>query len=279
MSRGNGLPSALVSRLRDVRSCGVITGGGLSAEAGLRPYLGPGGLYDDPRHSEPIIDDLRQTTFNFDPPRTWRVVRDLARQAAAAEPSGAHHALVALEQTLDQFALLTQNLDGLHQRAGSQNVIEIHGNLADTRCDACGARPTLDVASLDDDELPPACERCGGELRPDVVLLGEPVSMERLEPLLGEFYLAPPDLLVVIGTSGHYGYIAEPILFAQQAGRLTVEINVEPTDLSESVGHSLRGTAGDLLPILATALGALPEQRLGPRPIRRFEPRLRRSSI
>ncbi len=186
---------------------------------------------------------------------------------------------MAIEQALDQFALLTQNVDGLHQRAGSRNVIEIHGNLSDTRCDACDARSTLDVGSLDDDELPPTCERCDSELRPDVVLLGEPVSMERLEPLLGEFYLAPPDLLIVIGTSAHYGYIAEPILFAQQAGRLTVEINVEPTDLSETVGHSLRGTAADLLPILATALGAFPEQRLGPRPNHRLEPRLRRSSI
>ena len=126
------LPQDVVSALADVRSAGVITGAGVSVESGIQPYRGEGGLYDDPDEGDRTVEALTGSTLQRDPDRTWRAIVKLARQAKDARPNPGHEALVRMEESLDRFVLLTQNVDGLHQLAGSRNVIAIHGNVFDT---------------------------------------------------------------------------------------------------------------------------------------------------
>ena len=252
---GSPLPRILVERLEQVRSCGVICGAGVSVESGIRSYRGAGGLYDDPLLGDATVEALKGTTLARDPDRTWQSIGDLARQAGTALPNSAHLALADIEVRLDRFVLLTQNVDGLHQRAGSRNVIEIHGNIFDTTCRTCGQGDRLDPATLPDLWRAPRCGACGGILRPDVVLFGELLPGDKVEPLLDEFYLRPPDMILVAGTSALFPYITEPVMFAQQAGRLTVEVNPENTVLSDEVDFALHGPADELLPAIAHVIG------------------------
>jgi NAD-dependent deacetylase len=250
------LPDDLREALRAVRSVGAITGAGVSAESGIQTYRGSGGLYDDEEEGDRTVEALSGPTLRRDPARTWRVVAALARRSLAARPNPAHEALVAIERHVERFVLLTQNVDGLHRLAGSRNVIDIHGDVLDTRCLACGGRGRLtaqDLARLDD---VPACPSCGGGLRPDAVLFGEMLPPEKVYRLRQAFYDDPPDLVVVAGTTAVFPYIADPVVHAARRGRVTVEVNPERTMLSDVVGFWLRGPAGAWMPRLAAALTA-----------------------
>jgi NAD-dependent deacetylase len=248
------LPEPLRRALAAVRSVGAITGAGVSHESGIRTYRGRGGLYDDPEEGERTVEALSGSTFRTDPARTWRVIRDLLEQAWGARPNAGHLALARMEERVERFTLLTQNVDGLHAAAGSRNVIAIHGDVRRLRCEACGAKRT--VASPDELDPAPVCPSCGEALRPDVVLFGELLPFDELARLRRAFYEDVPDLVLLAGTTAVFPYIAEPVLLARAMGKLTVEVNPEPTELSDAVDWSLRGTAGALLPALADALAA-----------------------
>ncbi len=246
------LPSTLIEALRAVHSVGAITGAGLSKASGLPTYRGEGGLYDDPEEGDRTVEALSGTTLRRDPRRTWKALRALALQAQGAVPNDGHRALAEIERRCRRFSLLTQNVDGLHELAGSRNVIAIHGTARATLCQECGERGRIDDFAA----LPalPLCPTCDGILRPDVVLFGEMLPHEPLHRLHDDFLVTPPDLVLVAGTSALFPYIVEPVLRARAAGKLTVEINPEPTLLSEHVAHSLRGPAEELLPALAAQL-------------------------
>ena len=247
------LPDALKQALAAVRSAGAITGAGISAESGIPTYRGAGGIYDDPDEGERTVEALSGSTLAVDPDRTWRAIAALARRARQARPNPGHEALVAIERKLSRFVLLTQNVDGLHRLAGSRNVIEIHGDTFATRCMRCGARGRLEeLAKL---EVAPACAACAGILRPDVVLFGELLPLEKVRRMQAELLEDPPDLVLAIGTSALFPYIAEPVVAARRRGRLTVEVNPEPTVLSPIVDVSLRGRASELLPELGRWIG------------------------
>lgn len=247
------LPAQLVEALADVRSVGVVTGAGVSVESGIRSYRGQGGLYDDPDQGDATVEALSGPVLRRDPDRTWRVLAELARSASEAEPNAGHRALVAIERHVDRFVLLTQNVDGLHQRAGSRNVIDIHGTTTAAYCMSCGdPAEALDFAQL---AAAPRCH-CGGVLRPDVVLFGEMLPPGKVQRLHSELLQDPPDLLVIAGTTAVFPYIAQPVAVAARAGRLTVEVNPEPTEVSSLVTHVLRAPSGSVLPALAVALGA-----------------------
>jgi len=249
------LPAPLRDALRTVRSVGAITGAGVSAESGIRTYRGRGGVYDDPAEGDRTVEALSGPTLRADPDRTWRALVRMARESRDARPNAAHRALVEIEARVERFVLLTQNVDGLHQAAGSRNVIAIHGDLLATTCLSCGQEGRLGREELGRLEGAPACFACGGTLRPRVVLFGEMLPQRELLRLEAELLKHPPDLLLVAGTTALFPYIQYPVLLARQAGRLTVEINPEPADLSEVVDWSLRGRAGELLPLVAAALG------------------------
>jgi len=247
------LPPPLVQALKHVRSVGVITGAGVSAESGVPTYRGKGGLYEE---DDGAIEALTGTTLLSDPDRTWKTVGDLARHAAGAKPNAAHTAIAEIERKVERFVLLTQNVDGLHQAAGSRNVIDIHGSITRTRCMGCGAEGDLSREELLSIRKAPRCTRCGGTLRPGAVLFGELLPEEKVARMRRELDDDPPELVLVVGTSALFPYIAGPVLVARRAGRLTVEVNPEPTVLSPVVSWFLQGSAAALVPGIARQIGA-----------------------
>lgn len=250
------LPPELVEALQGVRSVGAITGAGISAESGIPTYRGVGGIYDDPEEGHSTVEALSGPTLLRDPDRTWRAVAALARHTIDATPNAAHHALARMEQALEQFVLLTQNVDGLHRIAGSRNVIDIHGDVLATRCTSCETRTRLTRVELAALDATPPCPDCNAHLRPDAVLFEELLDPRKVLRMQEAFYREPPDLVLVVGTSAMFPYIAEPVHVAARCGRLTIEVNPEPTPLTNVVGTSLRGPAGVYVPLLAAALGA-----------------------
>ena len=246
------LPGDLVKALARVRSVGAITGAGISAESGVPTYRGKGGLYDDPAEGDRTIEALSAPTLARDPDRTWSVIGALAQRCLEAKPNAGHYALVEIERKVERFVLLTQNVDGLHLRAGSKNIIDIHGDRLATECMDCGAQGRLsDPAAISGT---PRCPACEGRLRPGVVLFGEMLSVEKVARIEREFYAHVPDCVMIVGTTAQFPYIVMPVLTAAQAGKLTIEINPEETEISQTVDYSLRGTAGDFLPAIASAI-------------------------
>jgi NAD-dependent deacetylase len=179
----------------------------------------------------------------------------MARQAKDARPNAAHDALVAIERAVERFVLLTQNVDGLHEEAGSRNVIAIHGTLAKSRCMDCGTKGTFTRAEFAALTEAPRCYTCGGYLRPEVVLFGEMLPLAETARLHREFAVEIPDLVLSVGTSALFPYIQQPARIAREAGKLTVEINPERTEISALVDYSLQGRAGELLPLVADVFG------------------------
>lgn len=245
------LPEALIERLRDVRSVGVITGAGVSVESGIPAYRGQGGIYDDPEQGDRTVEALSAPTLARDPDRTWRVIAELARRSVSAEPNAAHRAIAELERAIERFTLLTQNIDGLHERAGSRSVIEIHGNVFHAICIRCTAphhfSDANEIAQL---STTPICRRCSGALRPDVVLFGEMLDVAKLARIRTSFYETVPDLVIISGTSAMFPYIYEPVMYARAMGRLTIEINLDETPVSAQVDYAIHRRAGEVFPEL-----------------------------
>lgn len=248
------LPPDLFELLRGIPSMGVISGAGVSAESGIPTYRGVGGIYEDPEKGERTVEALSGPCLARDPDRTWRAIADLARAAQGAKPNAAHFALVDMERKLDRFVLLTQNVDGLHQEAGSQNVIDIHGNVADTFCQDCGKPGTLTRETVRTLQAAPRCELCNGVLRPDAVLFEEMLPTEKIERIYAEFHENPPEVVLSTGTSAIFPYISAPIIVARSLGRTTIEVDPCETALSDTVHFSLRGSASVYLPLIAQAL-------------------------
>jgi len=248
------LPSALVERLRLVRSVGAITGAGVSQGSGLPTYRGQGGIYDDPAEGDRTVEALSGPTLAADPDRTWCALAALARKACDARPSAAHRALAAIEAAVERFVLLTQNVDGLHQAAGSRNVIDIHGDIFATRCLSCSRGGSLDRDELAGLEAAPRCTHCRGLLRPAVVLFEELLPPDKVQRMLDEFHRHVPDLVLIAGTSSLFPYITEPVAVARAAGKLTVDVNPEETSVSTFADYRLRGPADVYLPLLERAL-------------------------
>ncbi|MDJ0974556.1 MAG: Sir2 family NAD-dependent protein deacetylase [Planctomycetota bacterium] len=255
------LPDALIDRLRTARRIGVITGAGISAESGIQTYRGVGGLYDDPERGDRTVEALSAETVLSDPDRTWRVLAELARMAADAEPNAAHHALVEMEARAEAFTILTQNVDGLHAAAGTRNLIEIHGNIRNARCTRCPHRVRFEREDLMALDGTPPCPVCRSGLRPDAVLFGEMLPEREVAAMYRAFHVQPPEVVLWIGTSALFPYILDPLFTAQRHGNVTVEVNLERTDLSAEVDFALTGRAGDLVPAIAAVFGrdAAPE--------------------
>ncbi|MDR3352564.1 MAG: NAD-dependent deacylase [Zoogloeaceae bacterium] len=224
--------------LDDSRRTLFITGAGISADSGLPTYRGIGGLYENQSTEEglAIEDALSGAMLARRPEITWKYLAQIEANCQRAGPNPAHLAIARLERELPYVMVLTQNIDALHRAAGSQNVIEIHGDVHRLLCLACGAEET--VATLTGRPLPPVCPQCGGRMRPQVVLFGEMLP----EAALGRFLEALEigfDLVFSIGTTSVFPYIAHPVLKAIHQGIPTVEINPGHTALSAHVTHQL----------------------------------------
>jgi NAD-dependent deacetylase len=220
----------------------VLTGAGISAESGLPTFRGVGGLWRTHR-----VEELASPAgFARDPVLVWTWYDERRAAHRCATPSPAHRALAELEARHPDFTLATQNVDSLHVRAGSKNIIELHGQLREARCTGCSARRLLN-GPFSPAEIAHAC---GGRWRPDIVWFGEPLPAPEWQRAVAAAGRA--DLVLVIGTSALVHPAASlATRCAPQA--YVVEINPERTVLSDSVDRSVRARASDVLPSLVTA--------------------------
>ena len=240
------LSPTLRSRLAEPGMIVALTGAGVSAESGLATFRGPGGMWE----GRNPIELATPEAFHSDPETVWRFYAWRRRQAASAAPNPGHEALASLDRLRDEFLLVTQNVDGLHERAGSGRIVRLHGSLWRLRCTA--ENREFDDLALELGPLPARCE-CGGLLRPGVVWFGEALPADAL--VEAEQAVRRARLVLVAGTSSLVYPAAALPTIARDAGAYVVEINPETTPLSSRVDEHLAGPSGEILPLLAAAAG------------------------
>jgi NAD-dependent protein deacetylase/lipoamidase len=241
------LPPAVAARLRAATRAMAFTGAGVSRESGLATFRDAGGLWQRFRPEELASPEA----FRRDPERVWSWYGERFRALAVARPNPAHVALSRLPALFPFFTLATQNVDGLHQEAGSTGVVELHGSLRRARCERCGTTMPMHEALERSPTAPPLCA-CGGRFRPDVVWFGEMLPEEALARATAD--AGACDLFIAAGTSATVYPAAGLIEIAHRAGALLVEVNPEPTSFSRLAGLRLAAPAGEALPALVEAI-------------------------
>ena len=232
----------VASWMRAAERVAVLTGAGISAESGVPVFRGDAGLWRQFRPEQLATPDA----FNRQPELVWDWYLWRRACIAAVQPNAGHLAIARWQQQRAGVALVTQNVDGLHARAGSAAALELHGNLWRLRCTAGCGFTALDEAT----DAPRTVLRCacGSWLRPDVVWFGETLDAAAIETAIG--IVADADLLMVIGTSAVVYPVAALPQIAREGGARVVEVNVEETPLTGQADAVLRGLAGDVLPAL-----------------------------
>ena len=242
------IPEALIDALRLGRHVCVLTGSGISAESGVPTFreaqTGLWAKFDPHELATP-------EAFLRDPELIWKWYRWRRELVSNVEPNAGHNALVDLAEQTTKFTLITQNVDGLHQRAGSQDVIEFHGNLFEDRCFVEGCVVT---DAPDDSADVPTCPACGGNLRPGVVWFGEAIPESALQDAMTA--ASSCDLFLSIGTSSLVWPAAGLADAARVAGASIVEVNPDTTPLSNASNYRLNGNSGAVLPELIRRLVA-----------------------
>jgi NAD-dependent deacetylase len=226
----------------------VLTGAGVSAESGIPTFRDANGLWENHR----VEDVASPEGFARDPALVWRFYSERRKAAKPCRPNPGHHALVAVEARLgDRFLLATQNIDGLHRAAGSERVVEMHGNLFTTRCASCDRTPFHDEASYD---TVPRCDRCGGELRPHIVWFGECLDARDLDRIDAFLRAGSRKRLVFLaaGTSGVVYPAAGLVDLARRYGGDTWLVNAERAENHHRFAHFVQGRSGEVLPRLFT---------------------------
>jgi NAD-dependent deacetylase len=239
------IPATLIAAARGARRVAVLTGAGISAESGVPTFrdaqTGLWAQYDP-------ADLATPEAFVRDPKLVWEWYAWRREMVCQVQPNAGHLALAAMEARYPEFTLITQNVDGLHRRAGSRNVRHLHGDITRVKCFDCEAP----AARWDAEPVPPLCAMCGGRLRPDVVWFGEMLPLHELEAAMAAARAC--DLFLCVGTSSLvYPAAALPQL-ALEAGATVVEINPDATPLSPHAHYVLRGKAGMVLPALVAAM-------------------------
>jgi len=221
----------------------VLTGAGISAESGLRTFRDSDGLWEHHK----VEDVATPEAFVADPALVWDFYKQRYLNSLSAQPNLGHLALVELEKKLgENFQLITQNVDGLHRRAGSKNIHEMHGRLDKCYCTLCGA--DYNITKIDLNETLPYCKKCEGLLRPDIVWFGEiPYYLDVIEKLIRKC-----NLFIVIGTSGTVFPAAGFVMAAHYSGAKTIGINLEKPNNLDHFDFFYEGKSGDLLPGLVS---------------------------
>lgn len=246
MPTSPGLSGEIIDALREARSVVVLTGAGVSAESGVPTFRGQDGLWRN--HSPQQL--ATPEAFNRDPTLVWEWYDWRRGLIAPLEPNPAHVAIAELEERSPSFVLVTQNIDGLHQKGGSRQMLELHGNIWSVRCVAEGTVAENHEVPLQ--TIPPVCS-CGAMLRPHVVWFGESLDPQILHQSLQAIEAC--DFLLVAGTSAVVQPSASFPIMARERGATVLEVNMEPTPISSVVNGSLFGKAGELLPQLLASLG------------------------
>jgi len=241
-------PRDFLRFLRAARRIVVLTGAGISAESGLRTFRdAQTGIWAQYRPEELGTPEA----FARNPKLVWDWYATRRAKAAAAKPNPAHYALAEMARAFGDWTIVTQNVDGLHTKAGSPNVLELHGNLQRVKCSQCGKI----AHSWKEGEEVPRCEECGGLLRPDVVWFGERLPPEVL--LAAAEASRSCDVFFSIGTSAVVQPAASLFALAEQRGALLIEINLEPTPFTPHADFAFHGKAGEILPALRRAIESL----------------------
>lgn len=237
----------LTQKLREARSVLALTGAGISAESGLPTFRGVNGLWRNNR-----VEELASPEgFARDPVLVWTWYNERKAAHQRAQPNAGHYALAHLETLVPDFVLATQNVDSLHLRAGSRNLVELHGNLREARCSRCGTRRPLDGGGLPIAEIEHAC---GGRFRPDIVWFGESLPIEAWRR--AEEAAARADVILVVGTSAVV-YPAAALATRYNREAYVAEINPEATAISENVDCVIRAGAAEALPSIVDAYQAM----------------------
>lgn len=248
MTASIDIPEILLKNLRAASHVAVLTGAGISAESGVPTFreaqTGLWAQYDPQELATP-------QAFQRNPRLVWEWYAWRRELVSQAEPNPGHRALVELAALVPRFTLITQNVDGLHQRAGSQSVVCLHGSILETKCFA-GEHPVESWA--EGEAVPPTCPTCGSLLRPNVVWFGENLPMASLETAVTAAESC--DVFFAIGTSALVQPAASLPLRAAEHGATLVEVNPHPTPLTRWADFTLTGAAGIVLPALLARLKA-----------------------
>jgi NAD-dependent deacetylase len=239
----------LAALIRERGPCVVLTGAGVSTESGIPDFRSPTGIWAE-------FDPLEYASldaFRRDPAKIWRFYAPRFAMLTEAEPNAAHRALADLEGRGLVQAVVTQNIDLLHERAGSREVVEVHGSIRTSTCPACGAVYGLDeVVELLDATGAPECRGCGAVLKPDVVFFGEQLpaaAIDRAYALARE-----AELLLVVGSTLEVWPVAELPLVTLDAGGSVAIVNRGPTAMDAKADLKIEGSAGETLELVAAAL-------------------------
>ena len=231
----------VADRLRQAEKIVFVTGAGISQESGIPTFRGKGGLWRK-------YDAMKLATidaFYENPKLVWEWYEERRTNILAARPNHGHLAMAELEK-YKPVHVLTQNIDGMHQRAGSTKVYELHGSIITIKCTVCDFRDTI-VTSFSD--LPPVC-KCGNILRPDVVWFGESLPQDVWHAAMQQ--ASSCDVMIVVGTSLAVSPANLLPVYAHQNGAIVIEVNPEETPMSTSMSLSIRSSAAKALPELVT---------------------------
>ncbi len=241
-----GIPERLSRALLRSRHTMILTGAGVSAESGVPTFRdAQSGLWARYRPEELATPEA----FRRDPALVWQWYQWRRGLIANARPNAAHLAIAAMERLLERLTLVTQNVDGLHQRAGSSMVIEFHGNIHRNRCSVENLAVEVDAG---DATQPPRCPQCKALVRPDVVWFGEPIPQAAL--LTATLAAEDCDVYLSVGTSSVVYPAAGLADLARAKGAMLVEINPQRTSQTNGATHFLQGSASDLMPAMVAAL-------------------------
>ncbi|CUR50793.1 NAD-dependent protein deacylase 2 [Nitrosotalea devaniterrae] len=230
-------------KLRKAEKIVFVTGAGISQESGIPTFRGKDGLWRK-------YDPMKLATidaFYEDPKLVWEWYEERRQNILNASPNSGHVAITELEK-FKQVSILTQNIDGLHQRAGSTNVYELHGSIITIKCTVCDFKNKITSRFL---QLPPLC-KCGNILRPDVVWFGEALPQDAWESAMVQ--ASTCDTMIVVGTSLEVSPANLLPVYAKQNGAIIIEVNVEQTHMSSSMDLSLRESAAKALPGLVDTI-------------------------
>jgi NAD-dependent deacetylase len=239
---------SIAHEIKHAKRAVALTGAGISAESGLGTFRGKDGLWS--RYDPAVVASIE--SFTQDPRKFWEFAREIGWIFLTAKPNAAHVALADLEAMKRLDSVITQNVDGLHQRAGSKHVIEIHGNAGRIICTRCSAEYTTEkIVDRIAQQYVPTCDRCGGPLKPDVVLFGEPLPSKAFDQALKKVRSA--DLLLAVGTSLEVYPAASLPEIAKKSGAKIVSIDSERTSWDNLCDYKVHGPAGEVLPRIVQA--------------------------
>ena len=232
---------SISDQIKNYKKIVFVTGAGISQESGIPTFRGNDGLWRN-------YDPMKLATidaFYENPKLVWEWYNDRRRNIFHAQPNSGHNAISELEKYA-QVAVLTQNIDGLHKKAGSSNVLELHGSIVRIKCSVCNYNEEILTEILD---FPPFC-KCGNILRPDVVWFGESLPQDVWQNAIK--FASQCDLMVIVGTSLVVSPANTLPLYAKQNNATLIEINPEKTEMSEEMDEIIRNTSVEILPKLVS---------------------------